>query len=96
MLLSGDKQSTQAEADENMALAKLEPENFICNPYALEFLYLKDYPNLHEKDIEEGLVTIYSPFCLTLAKDFALLPVSFWLLFGKLILKLVIDTRFLL
>ena len=70
MLLSADKQSTQADADENMALAKLEPENFIRNPYVLEFLNLKDYPNLHEKDIEEGLINNLQSFLLELGKGF--------------------------
>ena len=70
MLLSADKQSTQADADENMALAKLEPESFIRNPYVLEFLNLKDYPNLHEKDIEEGLINNLQSFLLELGKGF--------------------------
>ena len=70
MLLSADKQSTQADADENMALAKLEPENFIRNPYVLEFLNLKDYPYLHEKDIEEGLINNLQSFLLELGKGF--------------------------
>ena len=70
MLLSADKQSTQADADENMALAKLEPESFIRNPYVLEFLNLKDYPNLHEKDIEEGLINNLQSFLLELGKEF--------------------------
>ncbi|MBR2427884.1 MAG: DUF1016 family protein [Lentisphaeria bacterium] len=70
MLLSADKQSTKADAEENMALAKLEPENFIRNPYVLEFLNLKDYPNLHEKDIEEGLINNLQSFLLELGKGF--------------------------
>ena len=70
MLLSADKQSTQADADKNMALAKLEPESFIRNPYVLEFLNLKDYPNLHEKDIEEGLINNLQSFLLELGKGF--------------------------
>ena len=70
MLLSADKQSTQTDADENMALAKLEPESFIRNPYVLEFLNLKDYPNLHEKDIEEGLINNLQSFLLELGKGF--------------------------
>ena len=70
MLLSADKQSTKTDADENMALAKLEPESFIRNPYVLEFLNLKDYPNLHEKDIEEGLINNLQSFLLELGKGF--------------------------
>ncbi len=70
MLLSADKKSTRADADSNMALAKLEPENFIRNPYVLEFLNLKDYPNLHEKDMEEGLINNLQAFLLELGKGF--------------------------
>jgi len=70
MLLSADKQSTKADADNNMALAKLEPERFIRNPYVLEFLDLKDYPNLHEKDIEDGLINNLQTFLLELGKGF--------------------------
>ena len=70
MLLSSDKQSTRADAEENMALAKLEPESFIRNPYVLEFLELKDYPGLHEKDIEEGLINNLQSFLLELGKGF--------------------------
>ena len=70
MLLSADRQSTRGDAEKNMALAKLEPESFIRNPYVLEFLNLKDYPNLHEKDIEEGLINNLQSFLLELGKGF--------------------------
>ena len=70
MLLSADKQSTKVDAEKNMALAKMEPESFIRNPYVLEFLDLKDYPNLHEKDIEEGLINNLQSFLLELGKGF--------------------------
>ena len=70
MLLSADKQSTKTDAKENIALAKLEPESIIRNPYVLEFLDLKDYPNLHEKDIEEGLINNLQSFLLELGKGF--------------------------
>ena len=70
MLLSADKQSTKTDGEKNMALAKLEPENFIRNPYVLEFLNLRDYPNLHEKDIEQGLINNLQTFLLELGKGF--------------------------
>ena len=70
MLLSADKQSTKTDAEKNLALAKLEPESIIRNPYVLEFLNLKDYPNLHEKDIEEGLINNLQAFLLELGKGF--------------------------
>ena len=70
MLLSADNQSTKTDAEASMALAKLEPENFIRNPYVLEFLNLQDYPDLHEKDIEQGLINNLQTFLLELGKGF--------------------------
>ena len=70
ILLSQDKQSTRSDAENNMAVAPLGPENFIRNPYVLEFLDLNDYPNLHEKDIEEGLINNLQSFLLELGKGF--------------------------
>ena len=70
MLLSADKQSTKTDAEKSLALAKLEPESIIRNPYVLEFLNLKDYPNLHEKDIEGGLINNLQAFLLELGKGF--------------------------
>lgn len=70
MLLSADKQSTRTDAKENLARANLEPESIIRNPYVLEFLDLKDYPNLHEKDVEDGLINNLQSFLLELGKGF--------------------------
>ena len=70
MLRSADRQSTKNDAAENMALAKLDPESFIRNPYVLEFLNLKDYPDLHEKDVEDGLISNLQAFLLELGKGF--------------------------
>ena len=70
MLQSADKQSTKTDAEKNMAAAKLNPESFIRNPYVLEFLNLEDYPGLHEKDIEEGLINNLQTFLLELGKGF--------------------------
>ncbi len=70
VLCSADPASAKADADSNMALAKLEPASFIRSPYVLEFLNLKDYPNLHEKDIEQGLIDNLQSFLLELGKGF--------------------------
>ena len=70
MLLSADKRSTKDDAHANIASANLEPEACIRNPYVLEFLDLTDYPNLHEKDIEEGLINNLQAFLLELGKGF--------------------------
>ena len=70
MLLSAEKQLTKRDAKKNMTAAKLNPELFIRNPYVLEFLNLKDYPGLRERDIEEGLINNLQTFLLELGKGF--------------------------
>lgn len=70
MLHSSNPTDTREDAKENLELAKLEPESLIRNPYVLEFLNLKDYPNLHEKDIEQGLIDNLQGFLLELGKGF--------------------------
>ncbi len=70
MLCSANPESTKADADSNMVLAELEPEAFIRTPYVLEFLNLKDYPNLHEKDIEQRLIGNLQSFLLEPGKGF--------------------------
>ena len=46
------------------------PEDFIKDPYVLEFLNLKDYPDLRESDVEKGLITNLQDFLLELGKGF--------------------------
>ena len=70
MLQSADKQSTKRDAEKNLAAAKLNPGSFIRDPYVLDFLNLQDYPGLHEKDIEEGLINNLQTFLLELGKGF--------------------------
>lgn len=70
MLQSADKQSTKRDAEKNLAAAKLNPGSFTRDPYVLEFLNLQDYPGLHEKDIEEGLINNLQTFLLELGKGF--------------------------
>lgn len=70
MLHSNNPIDTRGDAKENLELTKLEPESLIRNPYVLEFLNLKDYPNLHEKDIEQGLIDNLQGFLLELGKGF--------------------------
>ncbi|MBR4666840.1 MAG: DUF1016 family protein [Lentisphaeria bacterium] len=70
MQSSADPASTKADAKSNLSLAEKRPEAFIRNPYVLEFLDLKDFPNLHEKDIENGLINNLQSFLLELGKGF--------------------------
>ena len=68
LLASRDKAPVLAEAKEKMS--KLQPELFIHDPFVLEFLDLKDYPALHETDIEQGLTDHLQQFLLELGRGF--------------------------
>ena len=68
LLASQNKQVVIQEAEEK--LKAVAPEDFIQDPYVLEFLNLKDYPDLHESDVEKGLITNLQDFLLELGKGF--------------------------
>ena len=68
LLISRDKTPVIAEADE---LTKpLAAENFIKDPYVLDFLDLKDYPALRESDLEQALIDKLQEFLLELGRGF--------------------------
>lgn len=52
-------------------LAKVEPEQFIRDPYVLEFLDLKDYPALRETSVEQAIIDNLQEFLLELGKGFS-------------------------
>lgn len=68
LLNSTDTLSVREEAENN--LAQLAPQEFIRDPYVLEFLNLKNYPALHETDIEKSLINNLQSFLLELGKGF--------------------------
>lgn len=68
LLNSTDTLSVRKEAENN--LAHLAPQEFIHDPYVLEFLNLKNYPALHETDIEKSLINNLQSFLLELGKGF--------------------------
>ena len=68
LLNSTDTLSVRKEADNN--LEQLAPQEFIHDPYVLEFLNLKNYPALHETDIEKSLINNLQSFLLELGKGF--------------------------
>ena len=68
LLGSRDKESVTEEAKELMA--PLTAENFIKDPYVLEFLDLKNYPALHESDLEQMLIDKLQEFLLELGRGF--------------------------
>ena len=68
LLASQNKQVVIQEAEEK--LKTVAPEDFIKDPYVLEFLNLKDYPDLRESDVEKGLITNLQDFLLELGRGF--------------------------
>ena len=68
LLASRDKAPVIAEANEK--LNAITPRQFIHDPFVLEFLNLKDYPSLHENDIEQALIDHLQQFLLELGRGF--------------------------
>lgn len=68
LLTSRDQTPVKAEADE--LTASLTAENFIKDPYVLEFLDLKNYPALRESDLEQALLDKLQEFLLELGRGF--------------------------
>jgi predicted nuclease of restriction endonuclease-like (RecB) superfamily len=54
-------------------LAGVEPEQFIRDPYVLEFLDLEDYPALRESSVEQAIIDNLQAFLLELGKGFCFL-----------------------
>lgn len=52
-------------------LAKFEAEDFIRDPYVLEFLNLRDYPALRESAVEQAIIGNLQAFLLDLGKGFS-------------------------
>jgi len=69
LLASAEKDPVKREASEKLAQA--EPEDFIRDPYVLEFLNLKDYPGLRESTIEQAIIDRLQEFLLELGKGFS-------------------------
>ena len=68
LLASRETEPVKTEAVELMA--PLGAEEFIKDPYVLEFLDLKDYPALRESDLEQALIDKLQEFLLELGRGF--------------------------
>jgi len=68
ILASRDKDEVRNEANELMK--PFEKQEFIKDPYVLEFLDLKDYPALRESDLEQALIDKLQEFLLELGRGF--------------------------
>ena len=68
LLASSDQEAVKTEAGK--LTAPLAAENFIKDPYVLEFLDLKNYPALRESDLEQALIDKLQEFLLELGRGF--------------------------
>jgi len=69
LLASRKKAPVRKEA--KAKLADMEPEQFIRDPYVLEFLDLRDYPALRETKVEQAIIDNLQTFLLELGKGFS-------------------------
>ncbi len=68
LLVSRDKELVKAEANDKLSV--VPAEEFIKDPYVLEFLGLNEYPVLRESKIEQALIDNLQEFLLELGKGF--------------------------
>lgn len=68
LLASRDKDPVMREAQEKMG--QIAPQQFIRDPFVLEFLNLRDYPSLHEDVLEKALIDHLQQFLLELGRGF--------------------------
>jgi predicted nuclease of restriction endonuclease-like (RecB) superfamily len=69
LLASRDKTPVRQEA--RRKIAQLAPEQFIRDPYVLEFLDLRDYPGLRETRVEQAIIDNLQAFLLELGTGFS-------------------------
>ncbi|MDE7222551.1 MAG: PDDEXK nuclease domain-containing protein [Acetatifactor sp.] len=68
LLASRDREAVVTDAEKLME--PLSAENFIKDPYVLDFLDLKNYPALRESDLEQALINKLQEFLLELGRGF--------------------------
>lgn len=68
LLSSREKAPVIEEAEQK--LSTLAPEEFIKDPYVLEFLKVKEYPSLRESELEQALIDHLQEFLLELGRGF--------------------------
>ncbi len=71
LLASREKESVIAEMRENTAPLADRLEDFLKNPYVLEFLDIPDRAAFHEREIEQGIIDKLQAFLLELGKGYA-------------------------
>ena len=69
--LLASRKKTPVRKEAATKLAMMGPEQFIRDPYVLEFLDLKDYPALRESAVEQAIIDNLQAFLLELGKGFS-------------------------
>jgi predicted nuclease of restriction endonuclease-like (RecB) superfamily len=69
--LLASRKKTPVRKEAASKLATVKPEQFIRDPYVLEFLDLKDYPALRESVVEQAVIDNLQAFLLELGKGFS-------------------------
>jgi predicted nuclease of restriction endonuclease-like (RecB) superfamily len=69
--LLASRQKAPVRKEAATKLATVEPEQFIRDPYVLEFLDLQDYPALRESAVEQAIIHNLQAFLLELGKGFS-------------------------
>ncbi len=69
--ISPDRKSIIEEMQEKTRLLVATPQDFIKDPYVLEFLGLKDNPDFRESDLEQAIIGKLQAFMMELGKGFA-------------------------
>lgn len=72
LLASRDTLPVRKEANQKTKILKDKPEDFIKDPYVLEFLNLPEKSNLREKRLEQALIDHLQTFLLELGRGFSL------------------------
>jgi len=71
LLMSRDKKTVQQEAEQKTSALQAKPEDFMKNPYVLEFLNIKDRSHYRESELEQAIIDKIQEFLLELGKGFA-------------------------
>jgi predicted nuclease of restriction endonuclease-like (RecB) superfamily len=71
LLMSQEKTSVMKEAQEKTEPLKLSPQDYLKDPYILEFLNLKERSHYREMEIEQAIINNIQSFLLELGKGFA-------------------------
>ena len=69
LLASREKGPVRQEAEDRLTV--VTPQQFIRDPYVLDFLNLEDYPALRESTVEQAIIDNLQAFLLELGRGFA-------------------------